>query len=145
MDKQLLFQAKFCEIYYIPEANSVHMELIGTFTMDEYKIMFNKFLDIIVETKATSMIADQRRSKGGSMEMRGWLVMNWMPELKKKVNNPRFKVAGINTEKYGFKKFISVYLEKAVRMATGLDVQPFDNLDSALEWVMKVEPVKTTR
>lgn len=135
MDKHLLFQARYCEISHLPEVNCIYLDIIGSFNMEEYKTMFGKFMELILEHQAKGMIADQRRSDGSNMEMRSWLVMNWLPELKKKLNNPKFKVAGINTAKYGFKKFISTYLEKAVNMTTGLETKAFENLETAYEWM----------
>ncbi|MCU0428628.1 MAG: STAS/SEC14 domain-containing protein [Cytophagaceae bacterium] len=135
MEKHLFFSERYCEIYFVPEAGCSYLDIIGSFSFEEYKTMFGKFLECILHHDCAGMVADQRRSKGSNMEMRSWLVMTWLPELKKQVKNPSFKVAGINTEKAGFKKFISVYLEKAVNMVTGMNTKAFENLEDALAWV----------
>lgn len=71
------------------------------------------------------------------MEGRAWLVVKWLPELKNKVKDPDFKIAGISDAKIGIKKFISDYLQGTVQKMTSFPVEVFKNLDDAVEWIVK--------
>jgi hypothetical protein len=133
---ELIYEKPFCKLTYFIDANTIYMDIIGVFTLEEYKEMFRAALEKIIEKKANGLIADQTHSNGSNMEHRVWLVMKWLPELKSKIANPNFRVVGISpTKVVGFKKFIADYLEKTFRTLTPFPIMRCSTFEEAITWM----------
>ncbi|MGD1841637.1 MAG: hypothetical protein ACFB0B_12180 [Thermonemataceae bacterium] len=137
IETEVLLQEEYAEIYFLPNTRVVYLKVIGRWSTEEYKHSFKTLLKFTVEKKAVGVALDQTQSKGASMEGRAWLVVKWLPELKNKVKDPDFKIAGISDAKIGIKKFISDYLQGTVQKMTSFPVEVFKNLDDAVEWIVK--------
>ncbi|MCU0439595.1 MAG: STAS/SEC14 domain-containing protein [Raineya sp.] len=137
MESESLYTNKSANISYLPEINAVYLEFIGKIENDDYKASYNKLLEFILAKNATAIITDQTKSQGGSMEARAWLVVNWLPEVKKELGDKKMLVAGISEAKFGFKKFISQYIEQTVKKMTPFPIEVFENLQDATTWIKK--------
>jgi|JI8StandDraft_2_1071088.scaffolds.fasta_scaffold02664_2 RNA processing factor Prp31 len=137
MESENLYSNKSANISYLSEINTVYLEFIGKIENDDYKASYNKLLEFIIAKNASAIITDQTKSQGGSMEARAWLVVNWLPEVKKELGDKKMLVAGISEAKFGFKKFISQYIEQTVKKMTPFPIEVFENLQDAISWIKK--------
>ncbi|KOY87585.1 hypothetical protein AD998_16880 [bacterium 336/3] len=137
MNSENLYSNNSANISYLPEISTIYLEFIGKIENDDYKASYNKLLEFILAKDASAIITDQTKSKGGSMEARAWLVVNWLPEVKKELGDKKILVAGISEAKFGFKKFISQYIEQTVKKMTPFPIEVFENLQDAINWIQK--------
>lgn len=137
MKEDILFKESYCEIHHFKETNVIHMELIGEFNVEQYKKMYNTLLEFVIQNESKGIVVDQRRSNGSDMEMRNWLIMSYLPKFKKNVVafNSDFKIAGISTDRVGFKKYITEFMLDNVRLITGLELRMFESIDEAVSWI----------
>lgn len=137
MEDELLFVKNYCKIQHFKEANIIYMELIGDFNVDQYKKMYNTLLEFVIQNESKGIVVDQRRSNGSDMEMRNWLIMSYLPKFKKNVVafNSDFKIAGISTDRVGFKKYIIEFMLDNVRLITGLEFRMFESIGEAVSWI----------
>lgn len=92
-------------------------------------------MGFVLSKDAKAIIIDQTKSKGGSMESRAWLIVNWLPELKKSLGEKKILVAGVSEAKFGFKKFITQYLEQTIKKLTPFPIEIFENFEEATQWI----------
>jgi len=135
MPSENIYSNDCSNIYYIPDIHTLHLEFIGKIDSDEYKNAFNKLLEFIISKNADAIIADQTKSQGSAMDSRAWLVVKWLPELKKQLGDRKILLAGISETKFGFKKVISQYIEQTFKKMTVLPVESFNKIDDAIEWI----------
>ncbi|GAB4128306.1 MAG: hypothetical protein OHK0045_18340 [Raineya sp.] len=135
MNRQELYKNEAAVISYFPDLNALYLSFVGKIENVEYKDTFNKLLAYIVEKNVDIAITDQTQSKGGSMDSRAWLVVKWLPELKKAIGEKPFTIVGISEAKIGVKKFISQYLEQTFKKMTPFPVEVFENFDEAIAWI----------
>lgn len=135
MYSEELYRNDAAVISYLPDLNALHVALIGKIENQDYKDTFNKLLNLIVEKNVDIAITDQTQSKGGSMDSRAWLVVKWLPELKKVIGEKQFTIIGISEAKLGIKKFITDYLEQTFKKMTPFPIEVFDTLDNAIAWI----------
>ncbi|MCU0439594.1 MAG: STAS/SEC14 domain-containing protein [Raineya sp.] len=130
-----LYSNDCSNISYISEINTLYLEFIGKIDSDEYKEAYGKLLEFIVSKNIDAVIADQTKSQGSTMDSRAWLVVKWLPEVKKQIGDKRILLAGISEAKFGFKKVISQYVEQTFKKMTALPVESFSNIDDAIKWI----------
>lgn len=135
MTSEELYKNDAAIISYLPDLNALHLALIGKIDNEDYKETFKKLLELIVEKNADIAITDQTHSKGGSMDSRAWLVVKWLPELKKAIGEKPFTIIGISEAKLGIKKFISQYLEQTFKKMTPFPVEMFEDFSTAIDWI----------
>lgn len=135
MNRQELYKNEAAVISYFPDLNALYLSFVGKIGNVEYKDTFNELLAYIIEKNVDIVITDQTQSKGGSMDSRAWLVVNWLPELKKVIGEKPFTIVGISEAKIGLKKFISQYLEQTFKKLTPFPVEVFENFDEAITWI----------
>lgn len=135
MTSEELYRNDSAIISYLPDLNALHLSLIGKIDNQDYKETFNRLLELIVEKNVDTAITDQTHSQGGSMDSRAWLVVKWLPELKKAVGERYFTIVGVSEAKLGIKKFISQYLEQTFKKMTPFPVEMFEDLNAALDWL----------
>jgi hypothetical protein len=123
------------QIHYLPEINTLYVEFIGKLDSQEYKDTYQQLLEFINSKKVDAIIADQTKSQGSTMDARAWLVVKWLPELKKEIGERKVLLAGISEAKFGFKKVISQYIEQTFKKMTALPVESFTNIDDAIQWI----------
>jgi hypothetical protein len=122
-------------IYYLPDIGAIYLEFIGKIANTDFKDSYNTLMEFVSSKDAKAIIIDQTKSQGGSMESRAWLIVNWLPELKKSLGEKKILVAGVSEAKFGFKKFISQYLEQTVKKLTPFPIEIFDSLEEATKWI----------
>lgn len=122
-------------IYYLPDIEAIYLEFIGKIANTDFKDSYNTLMKFVLSKDAKAIIIDQTKSQGGSMESRAWLIVNWLPELKKSLGEKKILVAGVSEAKFGFKKFISQYLEQTVKKLTPFPIEIFDSLEEAAKWI----------
>ena len=135
MNSEELYKNESAVISYLPDLNAIHAAFIGKIDNEDYKETFNKLLSLIVEKNVDIAITDQTHSKGGGMDSRAWLVVKWLPELKKAIGEKPFTIIGVSEAKLGIKKFISQYLEQTFKKMTPFPVEIFGSFDDAIAWI----------
>jgi len=135
MAAENIYSNDSANIYYLSEINTLHIEFVGKIDSDEYKEAYNKLLELVTNTKADAIIADQTKSQGSTMDSRAWLVVKWLPELKREIGERKILLAGISEARFGFKKVISQYIELTFKKMTALPVESFNNIDDAIKWI----------
>ncbi len=135
MNSEELYRNDAAIISYLPDLNALHAAFIGKIDNEDYKDTFNTLLDLIVEKNVDVAITDQTHSKGGSMDSRAWLVVKWIPELKKTIGDRNFTIVGVSEAKFGIKKFITDYLEQTFKKMTPFPVEIFNSYDEAINWI----------
>ncbi|KOY87586.1 hypothetical protein AD998_16885 [bacterium 336/3] len=124
-------------ISYLTDIETIYLEFIGKIDNTDFKDSYNVLMGFILSKDAKAIIIDQTKSKGGSMESRAWLIVNWLPELKKSLGEKKILVAGVSEAKFGFKKFITQYLEQTIKKLTPFPIEVFENLQDAVNWIKK--------
>jgi hypothetical protein len=124
-------------ISYLADIEAIYLEFIGKIDNTDFKDSYNVLMGFILSKDAKAIIIDQTKSQGGSMESRAWLIVNWLPELKKSLGEKKILVAGVSEAKFGFKKFITQYLEQTIKKLTPFPIEVFENLQDAVNWIKK--------
>lgn len=137
MNSEELYKNESAVISYIADLNVLHLSINGKIDTEDYKETFQKLLGFIVEKNVDIAITDQTHSKGGSMDSRAWLVVKWLPELKKTIGDKNFTIIGISEAKFGIKKFITDYLKQTFTKMTPYPIEIFNTLDEAIAWIKK--------
>ncbi|MDX1903106.1 MAG: hypothetical protein SFU27_03010 [Thermonemataceae bacterium] len=135
MLKEDLFQNDSAALYYLSDLEAIYLELKGSVDTADYKEVYNQLLKFIISKDIKAVIADQTKSKGSSMEARAWLIVKWLPELKKQVGNKKILIAGVSEAKIGMKKFIGQYLEQTFKKVTPFPIESFESVDDAIRWI----------
>lgn len=137
MTPENIYNNDSSNIYYLADIEAIYLEFIGKIDNTDFKDSYNVLMGFILSKDAKAIIIDQTKSQGGSMESRAWLIVNWLPELKKSLGEKKILVAGVSEAKFGFKKFITQYLEQTIKKLTPFPIEIFENLQDAVNWIKK--------
>jgi len=136
MTTENIYSNNCANIYYLSEINALLLEFVGKIDNNEYKAAYNQLLILTIEKNASAIITDQTKSQGGTMEGRAWLIVNWLPEVKRELGDRKILVAGISEARFGFKKFISQYLEQTLKKMTPFPIEVFESVPDAVKWIL---------
>jgi hypothetical protein len=137
MVSETIYSNTSSNIYHLTDIEAIYLEFIGKIDNTDFKDSYNILMGFILSKDAKAIIIDQTKSQGGSMESRAWLIVNWLPELKKSLGEKKILVAGVSEAKFGLKKFITQYLEQTIKKLTPFPIEVFENLQDAISWIKK--------
>jgi hypothetical protein len=75
----LLYNKTYCKIYLHREIQVVHLDWKGQASRDQFVDACNFSLQILIETGAKKMVADNSKVTFVSPENQRWLTENWFP------------------------------------------------------------------
>ncbi|NJL14113.1 MAG: STAS/SEC14 domain-containing protein [Microscillaceae bacterium] len=136
---EILFEASYTRIELDAENRVIILRLIGVINHEDYKNMWNTFIDKVQEYDIQKMIADQTALERSGMESKAWLVAKWFPKVRKILGND-IKIALV-TSRSLFTRIGGEYIVNAVRSMSKFDIRMYNTFDAALEWLK--EPPKT--
>lgn len=136
---EALFLKPYGQILYYTDYQIVYTEIIGKFTHQEYKHLYENLLAIIKKHHVRACISSQAKSGGSSMQDRAWLVTSWFAQLKSAVS-PDFILIGLReTHDTGaFKRWIADYLEKTLSSMAPFTVKSMPDFNSAVTFVQQM-------
>ena len=75
----ILFDKTYCKIHYYQESNVIHMDWNKHSSRNQFIEACDYALNIMKETNAKKMIADNSKVSVVAMENQNWLTQNWFP------------------------------------------------------------------
>jgi hypothetical protein len=135
---EVLFSKPYGQILYYCDYQVVYTEIIGKFTHQEYRHLYENLLAIVKKYPVRACIASQAKSGGSSMQDRAWLVTSWFSRLKATVSSD-FILIGLREahDTKPFKRWIADYLEKTLSSMAPFTVKSMPDFDSAVSFVLE--------
>ncbi|WP_026999841.1 hypothetical protein [Eisenibacter elegans] len=121
------------EILFDQEAEVMYLMLSGTIELEEYKHIFEVFLQEGIKLGSKRFVIQQGDMVKSSMAARAWLVAKWLPKVQKSIPECR---AGVVLAKSLFTRIGGEYLVGAARKLTNFNVRTFGSLEDAQQWVV---------
>ena len=130
----LLFDKPFCRVYFHSDLHVVHLDWNGYATPEQFMEACDFSLNVLVERKATKMIADNSKVSVVSAENQRWLIEDWFPRAVEE----GFQYSAViqsnrDTVKSALQLIVSQISNKHVI------VQYFDGLSPAKAWLAKAK------
>jgi hypothetical protein len=136
---EVLFSKPYGQVLYYSDYQLLYTEIIGKFTHQEYKHLYENVLAIIKKYPVQACISSQAKSNGSSMQDRAWLVTSWFSQLKSAVSSD-FILIGLREshDTNVFKRWIADYLEKTLSSMAPFTVKSMPDFDSAVTFVQQI-------
>jgi len=126
----------FVSLYHHKEDGFVRIKWKGNITDQQYKAFWNELLDYGVANGIQKILIDQRNIGHVSMQARAWLLIKWLPRVKKSYNN--FTAAILSSGSLLHKSGMQ-YLVDSIKNATNFDLRFFQQQEDAVLW-LKTKP-----
>ncbi|WP_250631136.1 hypothetical protein [Rhodoflexus caldus] len=135
---EILFSKPYGQILYYPDYRVIYTEIIGKFSHQEYRYLYESLLAFIKKYPVRACISSQAKSGGSSMQDRAWLVTSWFSQLKAAVSSD-FILIGLREahDTGAFKRWIADYLEKTLSSMAPFTVKSMPDFDSAVTYVLE--------
>lgn len=137
--KEVLFSEHYGQIIYYPDLQITYIEIIGKFTHQEYRRLYEFLLTVLRKYPVLGIIASQAKSQGSSMQDRAWLITTWFAQLKATVGRDFVLIGLRETHDISpFKRWIADYLEKTLSSMAPFTVKSMPDFDSAVSYICQV-------
>lgn len=128
---EILFTSPECDIFYNSELRSVETCWKGLYSQgDSFREILNNIIELLVQKKSNTVLADARKMKIISEEDRNWIVEDWYPRAKKAGFRRQALIITEHTfNEQAIKKIVKNYDHDEVI------TQYFINYEDAVEWI----------
>jgi hypothetical protein len=130
----ILFNKTYCTIHYYKESNVVHLDWNKRSTRDQFIEACDFSLNVMQETNAKKMIADNSKVSVVAVENQNWLTEKWFPRALK----IGFQYSAVIVSNDAFVKFAVKRIENNINNNLFI-IQYFNDLSLAKEWLAQVE------
>lgn len=129
---ELVFDEPYGQVLYFPRLQAVFVEMIGSFSHEQYKQVYTSAYDALKRLQAQACIVSQARSFGSSLQDRSWLLMHLLPKLSRDFPSKEFLMIGIKDSENNTKRWIADYLERSFTSLVPFSVRSVPNFDGAI-------------
>lgn len=114
---ELFFNSPACDIFFNKELNAVQTEWRDVFfSANDYKLILNKITELLKNKSVSLVIADARKMKIISPDLREWTIKEWYPEIVKAgFSSEVLIVTHFSFNENSIKKIVHNYDDKKVK------------------------------
>ena len=134
LSKQTIFEDEYASLWYYPDIKIIHHKFHKFIYGDHFRTLLTKGADVFEQEGCIKWLSDDRNNSALPSEDAKWAIGNW---------NPRVLGAGWrywamilpdkSVGKLNMKRLITNY------EMIGVQVELFEDTDSALDWLMCVD------
>ena len=130
----IIYDKKWCRIYYYKEYNCVLIDWIGYATSKQFREACNVSLQYIIEKKVDKIIADNSKAAVVKNEDQDWMNEVWFP----KALEAGFLFSAVVVAKNIFRE---ISIKNIVNKINDINftVNFFENQKEALDWIKKTD------